>query len=114
MWPFKDKPEKKRAGFLDTVGVIPSSIEFRRDEKTQSEALQLLSSPVGHLMLSILRNESPMRISSVPGGATSEQVMRAYGVVEGYEMALASLALLAEPAQDNTPITETFTDDYKD
>jgi len=114
MWPFKKKPKRTYPGLLDTLGKIPSSIEFRRDEKTQSEALQMLSSPVGHLMLSILRNESPMRISSVPGGATSEQVMRAYGVVEGYEMALASLALLAEPAQDNTPITETFTDEYKD
>lgn len=111
-WPFKKK--QRPQGLRDIAGVIPSSIEFRRDPSTQSKALEILSSPTGHLMLSILRNESPMRIGLIAGSATSEQITRAYGVQEGYELALAALAALAEPAPDGKPITETFEDEYKD
>lgn len=111
-WTRKPKPFPK--GLRDIVGAIPSSVSFRRDPATQSKALELLSSPVGHLMLSIVRNESPMRTGAVAGNATEIQIARAYGVQEGYEEALKSLAALAEPVPDNKPIEETFEDPYKD
>lgn len=114
MWPFKPKPTTRPRGLRDITGTIPSSVSFRRDPATQSKALEILSSPVGHLMLSIVRNESPMRVGVLPGTASSEQMARAYGVQEGYELALASLAALAEPAPDNAPVPETFEDPYKD
>jgi len=109
LWPFKPKPSPPR-GLRDILGTIPSSMEFRRDPATRVKALAMLSSPIGHLMLSIARNESPMRVGSVSGAATAEQMARAYGVQEGYEMALLALSMLAEPAPDNTEIPETFTD----
>lgn len=112
MWPFKKKHQPQ--GLRDIAGVLPSSISFRRDPATQTKALEILSSPVALMMLSILRNESPMRIGSLPGDASAERMARAYGVQEGYELALASLAALAEPAPDNEPIKETFTDEFKD
>lgn len=111
-WPFNKKQRAK--GLLDIIGSIPSSITFRRDAATQSKALEILSSPTGHLMLSILRNESPMRTGSLPGDASAERMARAYGVQEGYELALERLSALAEPAPDNTPIPETFTDEFQD
>lgn len=108
------KPAPRPKGLRDIAGTIPSSVEFRRDDATRSKALELLSSPVGLLMLSILRNESPMRIGVMPGSATKDQLVRAYGLQEGYEIALASLAALAEPMADGKQITETFEDETKD
>ncbi len=98
----------------DNVLVVPSSLDFRADKNVVSQAKGLLSSPVGRLMLSILQNESPMRIGTLRGGATSEDIHRAYGFEEGYRHCLQTLISLGNLAEQPKEPEVTFEDNAQE
>ncbi len=87
---FWRKP-KPPIAVLDRVSTVPSSAEFSLDKNATAQAKALLAAPIGRLMLSILQNESPMRVGQLPRGATSEDIHRAYGFEEGYRHCLEKL-----------------------
>ena len=110
---FWRKP-KPPVAMRDTVSTVPYSSQFKSDKNAVSQARGLLMSPIGRLMLSILQNESPMRVGEVKQGATSEDIHRAFGVEEGYQACLKKLITLGELAEVPVEPETTFEDPDKE
>lgn len=87
---FWRKPHRPIA-LRDASDTVPFSSAFQSDKNAVAQAKTLLLSPIGRMMISILQNETPMRVGQVPRGATSEDIHRAYGYEEGYRHCLEKL-----------------------
>lgn len=110
---FWRKP-KPPVAVLDAVRIVPSSAAFQADKNATAQAKRLLASPIGRLMISILQNESPMRVGSLRGGANSEDIHRAYGFEEGYRHCLQKLIQLGELIEAPKEPETTFEDEAKE
>lgn len=111
---FWRKPRRPIA-LRDTPETVPFSSAFQADKNAVAQAKTLLLSPIGRMMISILQNETPMRIGQVPRGATSEDIHRAYGYEEGYRHCLEKLIsfgkLVEPPVEPEVTFEDTAEED---
>jgi hypothetical protein len=95
MWPFPTKP--KLPVTVKVIGVDRQKLrlhQFRSDPKLAGAAQAVLTGDFMRVMLDVLENEAPAKVSFSPQ-ATIEQRALHQARIEGYYLCLANLGALA-------------------
>lgn len=102
--------QPERVTLRRLVGVVPTSNEWRKNDKSVGSAARILATPEMQMLLNILENERPAR-THLPDSAQATDIVRAYAFNAGYEAAIAAMRSLGEPALEDAEPPETFVDD---
>lgn len=84
-----------------------TSLEWRRNKDAVADAKRLFEAQAWKHMLAIVTTESPIRSYGLPAGASPEDIARAYGMEQGFWLALGkieSLGVSAEMSDDQIPV----------